>query len=172
LSIDFMASIRRATEATRALDVAGATNIIRQALGGHPPDSADAATLPTTPATARRPVPEAEDAEIVAPAPRLTRPRRPLGEVVRSLREARHAMPGLREPLAPRPTAPPPMPDGASFATRRNTCASGSRDYRVYVPASATQGVEGLVVMLHGCTQTPEDFAVGTGMNALAGRIH
>ncbi|MFN6979337.1 MAG: PHB depolymerase family esterase, partial [Gemmobacter sp.] len=25
-----------------------------------------------------------------------------------------------------------------------------------------------LVVMLHGCTQTPEDFAIGTGMNALA----
>ena len=25
-----------------------------------------------------------------------------------------------------------------------------------------------LIVMLHGCTQTPEDFAVGTGMNALA----
>ena len=22
--------------------------------------------------------------------------------------------------------------------------------------------------MLHGCTQTPEDFAIGTGMNALA----
>jgi poly(hydroxyalkanoate) depolymerase family esterase len=34
------------------------------------------------------------------------------------------------------------------------------------------QGVEGLVVMLHGCTQTPEDFAVGTGMNALAERHH
>ena len=25
-----------------------------------------------------------------------------------------------------------------------------------------------LIVMLHGCTQSPEDFAVGTGMNALA----
>jgi poly(hydroxyalkanoate) depolymerase family esterase len=61
-----------------------------------------------------------------------------------------------------------PLPEGASFDAHSFTCAQGSRAYRVYVPASATEAATGLVVMLHGCTQDPEDFAAGTGMNALA----
>lgn len=65
-------------------------------------------------------------------------------------------------------TAEPELPEGATFAEDSFTCAAGTRRYRTYVPASAQDGVTGLVVMLHGCTQTPEDFAVGTGMNALA----
>lgn len=48
------------------------------------------------------------------------------------------------------------------------TCDAGSRAYRTYIPVSATREVAGIVVMLHGCTQTAEDFAIGTGMNALA----
>ncbi|VXC78569.1 extracellular catalytic domain type 1 short-chain-length polyhydroxyalkanoate depolymerase [Sphingomonas sp. AX6] len=45
-----------------------------------------------------------------------------------------------------------------------------SMEYRLYVPADAAAGMP-LVVMLHGCTQTPEDFAIGTGMNALADEL-
>lgn len=48
------------------------------------------------------------------------------------------------------------------------SCDAGSRIYRTYAPVSATRGVTGLVVMLHGCTQTSEDFAAATAMNALA----
>ncbi len=64
--------------------------------------------------------------------------------------------------------AAPVTPQGASFERAQFSCAAGSRAYLTYVPASAAQGVAGIVVMLHGCTQTPEDFAIGTGMNALA----
>lgn len=60
------------------------------------------------------------------------------------------------------------LPVGAEFKHDTFTCASGSRTYRTYIPASAKEGVSGVVMMLHGCTQTPEDFAAGTGMNALA----
>lgn len=61
-----------------------------------------------------------------------------------------------------------PVPQGAEFRSDTYTCSAGSRTFRTYIPASAAGGVCGVVVMLHGCTQTPEDFAAGTGMNALA----
>ena len=64
--------------------------------------------------------------------------------------------------------APPPR--GARFLHGRFSSADGARDYRLYVPASLGEGPAPLIVMLHGCTQSPEDFAAGTGMNAQAER--
>jgi poly(hydroxyalkanoate) depolymerase family esterase len=49
----------------------------------------------------------------------------------------------------------------------RNDC--GARDYKLFEPARDGRPLP-LVVMLHGCTQDPDDFARGTGMNALARR--
>lgn len=43
-------------------------------------------------------------------------------------------------------------------------------DYWLYEPSRKHAGPLPVVVMLHGCKQTPEDFAAGTGMNALAER--
>src|SRR5947209_2150586 len=46
---------------------------------------------------------------------------------------------------------------------------AGSRPYFVYTPANYHIGTTvPLVVMLHGCTQNPSDFAAGTQMDALA----
>ena len=82
-------------------------------------------------------------------------------------------MKGLNLPSAwqdtPRPSAPPStLPEGAVFRAETYSGPTGSRTYRHYVPASASDGAIGIVLMLHGCTQTPEDFAIGTKMNALA----
>jgi poly(hydroxyalkanoate) depolymerase family esterase len=74
---------------------------------------------------------------------------------------------GLDWPTA-RSTPQDDLPPGAEFRAETHEGRSGSRAFRRYVPASARDGVEGVVLMLHGCTQTPEDFARGTGMNALA----
>jgi poly(hydroxyalkanoate) depolymerase family esterase len=62
----------------------------------------------------------------------------------------------------------PGLPDGALFTAAHFSCSAGERRYLTYVPASAKDGLQGLIVMLHGCTQTPEDFAAGSRMNALA----
>ena len=66
-----------------------------------------------------------------------------------------------------RPTAEP-LPEGATFETATFTNPAGSRDYKLYVPANRTGQPMPLIVMLHGCTQSPDDFAAGTRMNALA----
>ncbi len=47
--------------------------------------------------------------------------------------------------------------------------SAGSRPYFVYTPVNyQTSEVVPMIVMLHGCTQDPTDFAAGTQMNALA----
>ena len=58
-------------------------------------------------------------------------------------------------------------PEGARFETRAFTSPAGSRTYKVYVPSGRTDLLP-VVVMLHGCTQDPDDFAAGTRMNAVA----
>lgn len=45
---------------------------------------------------------------------------------------------------------------------------AGSRAYKVYVPAGESDAPRAMIVMLHGCTQSADDFAAGTQMNRLA----
>lgn len=77
----------------------------------------------------------------------------------------RGAMPSARAPAAPARPAPP---EARTAATGRFTAHNhGGLAYKLYVPASAKPGSP-MLVMMHGCTQSPDDFAVGTGMNAAA----
>ncbi|RVT84350.1 PHB depolymerase family esterase [Rhodobacteraceae bacterium CCMM004] len=77
----------------------------------------------------------------------------------------------LRGPA--RPAAEPAatgLPDGARFTRHTHAGPHGRRDYLLYVPSPRPEGHGALVMMLHGCTQSAEDFARGTAMNALAER--
>lgn len=44
----------------------------------------------------------------------------------------------------------------------------GDGEYRLFIPPNAAKGQLPLVVMLHGCSQDPDDFAAGTSMNEAA----
>ncbi len=63
---------------------------------------------------------------------------------------------------------PVPVPPGARFEERRFAGPAGSLTYKVFVPSGRNGEALPVVVMLHGCTQDPDDFALGTRMNALA----
>ena len=66
-----------------------------------------------------------------------------------------------------------PAPAQGEFLLRSFVNAAGTRDYKVYIPPGVgSHSIQpgALVVMLHGCTQSPDDFAAGTRMNELADR--
>jgi poly(hydroxyalkanoate) depolymerase family esterase len=96
-----------------------------------------------------------------------TRNCRPLRDVVDALNRLK---PGGLFPLS-RPAGKPRtlvIPAGARFETRSVSLGACSRSYKVYVPAQALAEPRSLLIMLHGCTQDPDDFAAGTRMNQLA----
>ena len=84
----------------------------------------------------------------------------------------RSGIPGAREGVAGRTTKSAPVvpPAGAKFETHVFTNEAGSRTYKLYVPSCFKGEALPLVVMLHGCTQSPDDFAAGTKMNECAER--
>ena len=97
----------------------------------------------------------------------LPKPRARLGETVRRVNAggmpAKAAAPAIKTAVA----------RGASFKVGHFSDATGKRSYKLYRPSHATlpNSALPLVVMLHGCTQNPDDFAVGTAMNRLADEL-
>jgi len=73
------------------------------------------------------------------------------------------------------PPAAVPRPPTAGAASRPGRFESlefsnraGVRAYKLYVPAKMPDAPRAMLVMLHGCTQSADDFAAGTQMNRLA----
>ena len=178
---NFASAISRALEQTRAGSPADATRTIQAALAVGRSSSAE----PRYPAAAavRLGTTRVEDAKILEDHPRAAgRPtgtqgwtptggsapgveRRRLRDTIDLLRQGRPSPVQM-----PRRGGRPEVPEGARWEARTFATSHGTRDYRLYVPASLPEGAQGLVLMLHGCTQDPDDFACGTGMNTQADR--
>ena len=163
--------VREATRLTRAGQLVEATALLQRMLRGECGPafrSTDAAPLgrfepPTIDAKAR--VIEESEAMPIAQAASVQRTKRraPLDGV------KKFSAPGLRNPIG---RAPPStsdiMPDGTKFIESKFSNAAGSRTYKLFIPSRSRGQQLPLVVMLHGCTQSPDDFAAGTRMNFLA----
>ncbi len=185
MKTDFSAAMRQAAKLTRSQNVMEATRVIQRALADAAAPPADAPRETTLVLPPARGIAGTEDAFEPSPQHRKRaatageatterrpsgRMRRPLGEVLKLLRQAELSGLGRGSAKLPALRKGPTVaaPEGAAYLTRSFACAAGSRDYKVYVPSGAEGRALPLIVMLHGCTQSPDDFAVGTGMNGLA----
>jgi poly(hydroxyalkanoate) depolymerase family esterase len=185
----FGTAIARATHLTRARNLSEATRVIQGALSGRPLSASDEYVpegtrsielKPQSAASSQGFQPGAQNAELASPGLQdaaLDRGpavdvRKTLGKLSKLLRKGGD-LPGFPPPVAvpfgKSPKAPQvPVPSGAVYLTRSFTCEAGAREYKVYVPSHTGGRKCPLLIMLHGCTQNPDDFAVGTGMNRVA----
>ncbi|MDM0011063.1 PHB depolymerase family esterase [Variovorax sp. J22P168] len=166
--------MRKATELTQSGNLQEATRAIQRALGGDAapfPPAATPAGAPTASARASHASDETLVVDVEARVVDLpatasgtaaeTAPIHPLDDL--------HDLPESR--LAPE-TVEPPAP-GTGTGTEQWTeglfvHAHRPLGYKLFVPEKGAGSPRPLVLMLHGCTQDPEDFAAGTQMNQLA----
>jgi poly(hydroxyalkanoate) depolymerase family esterase len=166
LSDQMQAGMAEATRLTREGRLEEATALIQRTLGGAFVPAAETADGPNERIEAASRV--AND----APRPAAPDPtgRHALRRAPRPPRDYRSMPrpPGSVPGAAPGFPAPPVASTGGQFVERSYTNGAGTRAYKLYIPSGYVGQEVPLIVMLHGCTQSPDDFATGTHMNALA----
>ncbi|MEN3364072.1 MAG: hypothetical protein V7606_1346, partial [Burkholderiales bacterium] len=165
--------IHEATRLTRAGQLVEATVLLQRMLRG---ESAPDATLRTTgriALTGREPPTIDANANTIEETDNahLARATSAQPRMLRALLDRTKERSGLglqgvikRAPLS----TPDIVPEGARFIEGTYSNPAGSRAYRLFIPSRYQGQPLPLVVMLHGCTQSPDDFAAGTRMNFIA----
>lgn len=146
MTMHLRSAVGEAMTRLRSADVAGATAALQRALAGQPVQT------PQRPGAG-----EGDRAGSKVP--------RGLGDILQLLRTERARV--ADQPGTTR-HQPGPADEDGRFRSRSFRSAAGSLAYKLYVPADHAGRELALVVMLHGCTQDPDDFARGTRMNQLA----
>ncbi|WP_426615311.1 extracellular catalytic domain type 1 short-chain-length polyhydroxyalkanoate depolymerase [Bradyrhizobium sp. McL0616] len=162
-------TLREATRLTRAGQLTEATALLQRMFKGEYAPAAQSLTpqlidlpggvSPTVDLKSNR----VGRADLKAPATTARR-HRPLFERTKDgtwlgLRGAKHAPASITDIV----------PEGTKFIDGTYSNDAGSRTYKLFIPSGYQRGQpHSLVVMLHGCTQSPDDFAAGTRMNFIA----
>jgi poly(hydroxyalkanoate) depolymerase family esterase len=173
ISSKFLAQMRAATRSMMRRGPSVARSVIRESVK-------NATAMQAATARAKPPAPEPEPPPAPLPvptsAPASNQPAYdPVSDMLAAL--SRFGQPGGN------PFSVPPLSSGAAaiglpgqFIDASYGNEAGTREYKLYVPSTyagqATEHAAGraapLLVMLHGCKQNPDDFALGTGMNLIA----
>jgi poly(hydroxyalkanoate) depolymerase family esterase len=165
--------VREATRLTRAGRLVEATALLQRMLRGEAAaDAASGAAAETSFAT-REPLIIDAKANVIGKADRphspdtSNRPRIP-GEELRQHTRGRSGLGSRAKVKRGPPSTPDILPEGGKYIEGSHSNPAGSRNYRLFIPSNYRGQPLPLVVMLHGCTQSPDDFAAGTRMNFIA----
>jgi poly(hydroxyalkanoate) depolymerase family esterase len=166
--------VREATRLTRAGQLVEATALLQRMFRGEggAPDATGHTTGRLALAGREPPILDAKANTIErtdgAPLARAAtaQTRMPRGLLDRKKERSGFGLRGVmkRAPLSTADIAP----EGARFIEGTCSNPAGSRTYRLFIPSRYQGQPIPLVVMLHGCTQSPDDFAAGTRMNFVA----
>jgi poly(hydroxyalkanoate) depolymerase family esterase len=177
-----------ATRLTRAGRLTEATALLQRILRAEPPLDMTFSTAVEIVPTGREPIiidATAKSEEMDRPpSSRFGIDSRPAGRPFASAATAaqRHLFPrlstlvgrlssglGLHGLRRPTPVSTPDLvPEGGQFIEATYSNPAGTRAFKLYIPSGYHGQALPLVVMLHGCTQSPDDFAAGTRMNLIA----
>jgi poly(hydroxyalkanoate) depolymerase family esterase len=91
------------------------------------------------------------------------------GNLTEATRLLQVALGGVIAPVdSPVSGAAVPKEETGGFIAQTYRSQAGTRPYKLFVPSGYHGQPCPLIVMMHGCTQSAEDFAAGTRMNELA----
>lgn len=165
--------VREATRLTRAGQLVEATALLQRMLRG---ESAPESSGSTASAAAAKLGPPTIDVKANLVEERESRPPARVSSTPPRLKSPARldSMKDFSKLGLPRQItrAPPSRSDIAPKSTRfiegTFSNAAGSRTYKLFIPSRYQGKPLPLIIMLHGCTQSPDDFAAGTRMNFLA----
>jgi poly(hydroxyalkanoate) depolymerase family esterase len=165
-------TIREATRLTHAGQLAEATALLQRMLHGERAPATILRTPGRVSLPGREPLTidakangvEETDSALLKPAPTVP-PRGPQPLFDRAKDGSWLGMRGVKRTP---PSTSDIVPEGTQFIEGAYSNSAGSRAYKLFVPSGYQGQPLPLVVMLHGCTQSPDDFAAGTRMNFIA----
>jgi poly(hydroxyalkanoate) depolymerase family esterase len=165
-------TIREATRLTHAGQLAEATALLQRMLRGDRAPDAKSRTPGRVALRGRNPPTidlTANDVEEIDSANLARAPSAPPLRLQPLLDRAKDgSWLGMRGVKRTPPSMPDIVPEGAKFIEAAYSNPAGSRAYKLFVPSGYHGQPLPLIVMLHGCTQSPDDFAAGTRMNFIA----
>ena len=165
--------VREATRLTRAGQLVEATALLQRMLRGESAPEPSGGTARAAPARLEPPTIDVkadvvEERESRQPTQASSAPPRRKSPARFDGMKAFSGL-GLRGPIRRAPPSTSDIaPKGTRFIEGTFSNAAGSRTYKLFIPSRYQGQPLPLVVMLHGCTQSPDDFAAGTRMNFLA----